>query len=245
MNGEKEIKVNIIKFALAIHLAVFGIFGLEGIGISVSILKGFIFFIYLLIVPGILILRLQGIKLNLSKMFLLTIGMSLVFVTFLSTLMNFFLITVGFERPISKIPIFASISAATLSLSVLCYFQKKQILSFSLKPSEILSPLFLSFLLLPIISVLAAYMAFLEKLDFCSILFLLIIAFIPVVVTLDKLPEKYYPLILLSSSTSLTILRFGSILFNSHSLREDGMAGVVKVAGLWVHDFPATHNSLL
>lgn len=245
MSERKEIKIDVVKIALAVQLAVFGLVGLDIIGINIPVIRQIIMFFYLAFLPGMLILRLQDIGLNLTKTLLFSFGISLVFVTLVSTFADVLLASAGFERPISEIPILISISIAVLLLITACYFKGKSQIPFSYDPHLFSSPLFLSFLLLPLMSILASCLSSIRGNDFLVLLLLAVIAIIPLIVSLDKFPERLYPLIVLSSSISLVFLRFGSFVFKACSLHETGIAGVIKTVGIWVPDFGYTHNSLL
>lgn len=246
MSGrKKEIRLNVIKLALAIQLAVSGLIGLDKIGFSVPILREAVIFFYLSFIPGILILRLRDMNLNLMKTFLLSFGISLVFVTLLSAFINVLLASAGFERPISEIPLFISISISVLLLIVICHFKGKPQISFSYNSHLFFSPIFLFLLLLPFVSIIASYISSFRENDFFVLILLTVVGLIPIFISSDKFPEKLYPLIIFSSSISLTFLRFGDIIFNAYSLCETGIAGVIKTVGIWVPNFDCTHNSLL
>ncbi|MCX7640648.1 MAG: DUF2206 domain-containing protein [Pyrinomonadaceae bacterium] len=244
MSGGKEIRINVIKLALIIQLAVFGLICLDKIGIFIPVLRQCVVFFYLTFIPGMLILRLRDIDLNLTKTLLLSFGLSLAFVTLLSTFVNVLLASTGFERPISETPLLASVSISVLLLIILCHFKGNHIISFSYDLS-LPPPSILSLLLLPLVSILASYASSFGE-SSLSVLFLLaLIALVPLIVSLNKLPEKIYPLVILASSISLVFLRFGEFIFKPISLYETGIAGVVKTAGIWDPSFPTTHNSLL
>ncbi|MEW6096630.1 MAG: hypothetical protein AB1567_08910 [bacterium] len=217
MSEQREIKVDIVKLALAVQLAVFGLIGLDKIGIDIPILRQILIFFYLAFIPGILILRLRNVNLSPTKTFLLSFGISLVFVTFISTLANLLLASTGFEKPISEIPILISISIPVLLLIGACYFKGKPKISLSDDSKLSLLPPFLFLLLLPLISILSSYISSVGGNDFFVLLLLATIAFIPLIAALGKLQERHYPLLILSSSISLAFLRFGDFVFKACS----------------------------
>ena len=245
MSGEKEIRIDVVKLALATQLAVFGLIGLDKIGVNVQILRQTLVFFYLAFLPGMLILRLRNMYLSPTKAFLLSFGISLAFVTLLFTFVDVFLASAGVERPISEIPLFISISIAVLLLIVVCHFKGEPQISLSCNPHLFFSPLFLLLLLFPLASILASYTSAIKGNDISVLFLLAVIALIPLIVSLDKFPERYCPLLILSSSISLTFLRFGGFIFKAYSLCETGIAGVIKTVGIWIPNFACTHNSLL
>ena len=239
MSGEKEIKIDIVKTALAIQLAVIGLLGLDFMGIKIPIIRESTFLIYLMFIPGILVLKILSIKTNLTKALMLSFGTSLSFVTFVSVLENSFLAYLGFKKPISEVPLTLFFSVIILLLIGACKWRNDTLISFSL-PS--LSPPILSFLLLPFLSIFGAIMLGLSGSNIPLLLLLAIVSIIPLLAVLDKIPEKFYQIVIWTVAASLA---FHISLSYVKSLHETAIAGVVKAAGIWDPLFRSTHNSLL
>ena len=243
MNGEKEVSVDVLKLSLAFQFSLLSAIGLESIGIHIPLFRELVATIYLTIIPGLLTLGLLKKKLDLTKTVLFSIGMSFAIVTFVSAFINVFLASFGFERPLSERILFISLSIVILLLLIICYLKGERYLSFSYNPS--FSPATLLLALFSFISIIASYESSFYERDFLVLLFLGMIALIPFVISSGKFPERLYPPLILSISISLAFLRYGRFLFKPTSFGENGLAGVIKLAGIWIPNFASTHNSLL
>ena len=85
-----EIK-KFLTVVLAIQLAMWGVIGLDYIGLQIPILRQLIGFIYLTFVPGIIILRILKLhKLGNIETLLYTVGLSIATLMFTGLLMNTF-----------------------------------------------------------------------------------------------------------------------------------------------------------
>jgi len=247
MSAGKEIRIDLIKIAIALQLGVFGLMGLDRIGVDTSILREIVMFFYLAFLPGMLILRLQKVNLSPTKTFLLSFGISLAFITLVFTFVNALLASIGFERPISKAPLLISISIAVLLLILMCYYKGVPQIPFLCDSQLFSSPPFLFVLLLPFVSILGIHISSIEGNVFLVLLLLAVIALIPLFVSLNKFSEKIYPLVILTCSISLTFLKFGGTIFKPLSFcpHEIGIIGVIKTVGIWVPNFGSSFNSLL
>ena len=115
-----------LKVILAVQLAMWGVIGLDAIGIQIPILRQFIGFIYLTFVPGILILRILKLhKLGNIETLLYTVGLSIATLMFTGFFMNMLYPFFGISGPISFVPLIVTISVVVLILCVLCYMRDK------------------------------------------------------------------------------------------------------------------------
>ena len=111
-----EIK-KFLKVVLAIQLVMWGVIGLDAIGLKIPIIRQFIGFIYLTFVPGIVILRILKLhKLGNIETFLYTVGLSIATLMFTGLFMNSLYPIFGISRPISTIPLIITISVVVLIL---------------------------------------------------------------------------------------------------------------------------------
>jgi uncharacterized membrane protein len=120
-----EIK-KFLKVVLAIQLAMWGVIGLDAVGLQIPILRQLIGFIYLSFIPGIIILRILKLhKLGNIQTLLYTVGLSIATLMFTGLLMNTIYPFIGITRPISITPLIITISAVVLVLCVISYVRDK------------------------------------------------------------------------------------------------------------------------
>lgn len=236
---QKEIKIDVVKLALAIQLAVFGLIGLNKI--EIDIVRQVVVFFYLAFLPGILILKILNIKTSLTKTMLLSVGTSLSFVTLFTGLANFLLPYLGAERPISEVPLAIFLCASTLLLIGVCKWRGSTSISFHL-PKSLPPPNILFFLILPFLSLIGVHILCINWSNTLLLLLLAIISVIPLLVSLNKIHRDFYPLIIWLISISL--LLYANLAFVK-SLGENEIAGVVQTAGIWDPFFPQGHSSLM
>lgn len=243
MSGEKEIRINVAKFALAIQLAVFGLIGLDKVGINIPIVRQTIIFFYLAFIPGLLILKILKIETSPIKTMLLSLCISLSFVMLFSAFENIFLASLGIERPLSEMPLTVSFSIAILILIGVCKRCNSAISFLNLKPllaPNILLHILLC-LLLPFLSIFGAYMLYVNG-NYPLLMLVAIISIIPLFASLNKLQEGMYPFIIWSISFSLLCY---NTLFCVNSVYETAISCIVWKAGIWDPSVSGSHNSML
>lgn len=242
LNSSKELlKIDIVKLALTIQLVVFGLIGLNAIGINIPILREITLFIYLVFLPGMLILRILNVNTNLTKTLLLSSGISSSFIMIFFALENTILVSLGFERPLSELPLLLSSTIVILLFIGVCKWKRRNFFTL-LYSTSLLSPNTLVFLLLPFLSVIGAYILSTTGNNLLLLLLLLLISMTPLTISLSRLQEKIYSLIIWVISISLA---FHTPLSYIETPHEAVVPGVVKTAGIWDPSFPYEQNSLL
>jgi len=245
MSKEKEIKINIMKLALAVQLAVFGLIGLEIVGLELSILsilRKAVIFAYLTFIPGLVILRILNINTNLTRTILISSGTSLSFVVFISLLGNAFLPFLGIEKPFSEAPLTVLFGVVILLLTGICKWKGNPLISFSLP--EHLSFISVSFFLFfLILSLLGAILLRDTGNNFILLPLLFIISILPLLLLTLSIRKEIYPLIIWITSLSLVI--HTNLCYGGKSLYETVGPMPVMLAGRWDPQFPYAHNSLL
>ena len=243
MIRHKSIKLNVLKLTIAIQLTILGFILLDIINtINANIyippvIRVLVLLIYLLLIPGLLVLKILKIKTSLTTVILFSVGISVALVTFFSTFASVILAPF-YDKPLSKIPLTLILLSFTTFLLILAWRKTKD---YTLSIN--LSQLHLILLYLPILMILGKV----SQNYFLIFAVLIFISLLPLVTILRKINEKFYPLIIWSISSSLT---FNSLIFESRfNMRYDDTApyigiGVMK-AGIWDPIYPVTHNSLL
>lgn len=200
-----EIKKFLI-FVFSIQLSVWGLIGLDLIGINIPILRQLICFIYLTFIPGFIILRILKIH-NLDNIenILLTLGLSLFTIMILGLIINSVLPMIGINNPFSIEFLIISISLLVFFFCFLvylrdreCYIRSKSNL-FSL-----FSPKALVLLLIPFISIFGTYLVNnFQNYNLQFVLFIVIFIFIFLLGFFKLIPRTLYPLAIFSISLSL------------------------------------------
>lgn len=191
-----EIK-KFLRVVLAIQFAVWGVIGLDAIGLQIPIIRQFIGFIYLTFIPGILILRnLKLHKLGNIETLLYTIGLSLATLMFTGLFMNMVYPFLGISGPISFVPLIITISAIVLVLCVLCYIRDKDFADPSyIDIGDVLSTPILFLCLVPFLTVLGTYLMNFYHNNILLMILIIPLAIISLLIAFDKfIPKNLYPL---------------------------------------------------
>ncbi|MCZ3367518.1 MULTISPECIES: DUF2206 domain-containing protein [Methanobacterium] len=209
MLTENYIKLNncefkkFFRFILLIHLSLWGSLGLEFIGINIPFIREIIGLIYLVFVPGILVLRVLKLH-NLSNIetILYTVGLSLTALMFTGLIISIIFPPLGIEKPLSLLPLLLSMNLFTISLLVLSYFigndysKPNQIdIKISLKQLFLILPLFLS--------IFGSYLINYYNNNIGTMVLIIYIAIIILLVGFNKIGKNLYPLTIFIISISL------------------------------------------
>ncbi|MFZ0441314.1 MAG: DUF2206 domain-containing protein [Methanobacterium sp.] len=193
-----------IWFILTVQLSLLGIIGLDLLGINIPLLREVIGFIYLVYIPGIIILRIFRLhKLSNIETLFYSVSISLATLMFIGLLINFSLPLAGFEGPISFVPLLLSINLVTILLLILSYFFDKEYIQpafrieISSKHLLLLLPLFLS--------LFGSYLINYHDSNLGIIFMILTIAIIILLVGFKKIDKSLYSFIVLIISISLLL----------------------------------------
>lgn len=184
---------------------------LAGRGIDIPILRQAAGFIYLTIIPGILILRvLQLQKLNIAERLVYSTSLSITFIMLLGLFVNSFYPHVGIQQPISLYPLLITTTLVVLVLCTVIYLRERH--SINRQPDtgfqswrEALSPPALFLLILPLLTALGAYIGMNQyRNNVLLLLVLSLIALTAILIVFNKfIHEKLYPLAIISIAISL------------------------------------------
>lgn len=195
---------------LSIQFAIWGLIGLTAINMQVPILRQLIGLIYLLFVPGSLIIRFLKLnRLGNIEAFVYTVGLSCSFLMFIGFFINAFYPIFGILRPISIVPLMVTMSIIVLILSILCYIRGQNLDStFYMNCfnnfKKNLSPLALFLCMIPILTIFGNQLATYYNTNILLMMLIFIIALIPLIVSTDKLISKdLYPFIIFIIAISL------------------------------------------
>ncbi len=243
-----EIK-KLIYLVLTTLLAIIDLFWFESLGINVSYLQNLVGFVFLTFIPGFLILRICKIHIGLVESLLYSIAISIAFIYAVGLFANFVLPQLGITRPISTIPIISVMSIFTLILTVIAYIRDKEFISqpvqFNIK--ELLSPFYLLAMLLPVLTILGTQMVNAYQNNIVLLIMLGTIASIVGMVSFNLIPEKTYPILLITIAISLKLfLSLSSLHLFGHDIHiQYYFQHIVLQNGFWDWSIPDNYNSCL
>jgi len=231
-----------------------GLVGLSALGFNIPVLRQVIGFIYLTFIPGLLILRIFRLnKLSIIETLLYSVGLGIACVMFLGFLMNMLYPLIGIPRPISTYPVIATMTVVVLILCAIAHKRwgsRKEPLSQDglIQRHELLSPPTLFLFLLPILSALGVFLVFLFHNNTVLLLLFSLIAIVPILIVFGKfIPEKLYPLAIMSIGIALlwqcSLLSFD--LPDGDILVEYYYQGVVLRNSLWDATVTSNVNAML
>lgn len=234
---------------ISIQFSMWGLVGLDVIGLQIPILRQAISFIYLTFVPGITILRILKLhKLGNAETLLYAIGLSISTLMFTGFLMNVIYPYFGINRPISTTPLVITISIVISILYILSYLRDKDYSDPSfINVSDVLSPKLLFFCLLPFLSILGTYLVNFYNINILLLILLAIISIIPILLAYGKLIEDFYEPIILLISVSLLYHRslISTNLWGWDIHTEYYFSKLVVDNSIWNSTFYENVNSLL
>ena len=239
-----------LKVVLAIQLTLWGVIGLDAIGIQIPIIRQFIGFIYLTFIPGILILRILKLhKLGNIETILYAVGLSIATLMFTGLFMNTLYPLFGISGPISITPLIITISAVVLVLCILSYIRDKDFSDPNyIDVKDILSPPALFLCLIPFLAILGTYLVNFHHNNILLMFLIVIIAIIVILIAFDKfIPKNLYPLAVFVIAISL--LYHASLIsmyiwgWDIHY--ELYLTNLVKINGIWDPTVYSTCNAML
>ncbi len=232
---------------------------LGNLGLNLLGLRQLAGFLFLAVIPGILILRILKIhNISIIESLLYSVGLSIAFVIVIGITLNFVLPPLGVARPITIFPLITAVVIAVLVLSIVAYVRDKAFTP--IKPPSTkgkgktkmalgarLNP-FLLAILLPLIAILGLSIA--NSFQNITLLLLLIftVALIIGLVAFDKfIPREVYPIMIVMIALSLfyqTTL-FSNYLIGSDIHLEYYYARLVYQNSYWDSSIAMTINSCL
>ena len=196
-----------IKFIASLQLAVWVVLGLNAAGVQIPILREVLALVYLLFVPGIILLRVLRLHhLNIIEGVLYTVGLSAATVMLTGLFINAAYVFIT-PQPLSLLPFMGTMTAVVVVLCLVSYrrdrdYSRSTTIDVRL-PS---SPLLPSLLLLPFVSVLGAYLVNTRGSSVGSIIVLLgVAALILVCGFTNVVPKRYYSLAVLMIAIALLL----------------------------------------
>jgi len=199
----------ILLFSLIIQVAVICL-----VLYNIPLLTQCISFIYLSLVPGVLLLRILKInEIALTEFLLYAFGTSISLLIVLGLFINNLCPIIGISNPISRLPVVFSFSLFILAMCCVCYVWRRDdpyIIKWGEKQIKNINVL-LYLCLLPLIAILGAYLVNVFNANYLLLSLLGLIAITTCLITFDIfIPKECYPLAIYT--TSLAILYHKSLI---------------------------------
>jgi len=251
---------------IAVQIIFSALLFLDYAGLNIPILKNVIGFIFILFVPGTLLLRLfnlDGIRHN-GPVLLYTVGLSLAILMLVGFLMNAIYPFIGINKPLSFVSIFITINIFVIILCFICYRMDRRrrykLILRNLKdmvikkspPNHVniknLITLPLLFpLLIPLLSVLGSYMMNSYQSNVLTMLMIFLIGLMAFLVGMGKINSKFYPLIVFVISFSLLLHKslITNYIWGWDVNIEYFLANQVISNSFWNQNLPMNYNSML
>lgn len=240
-----------VVVVFSIQLAYIGTFAINKLGIGLSFLRQVLGFIYLMFLPGYLLLRILKIhKLSSEESLLYAVGLSLFFDMFVGFLMNMFYPMFGItNRPLSEIPIVATFALTMLLSSILAYLRDREYyIPDFVNLKDILSPQFLFLNLIPFMAIFGTYLVNYYHNNLLLIIMIVVIALVALLMTSTNIiAERLYSYAIWIMAISLIL--HTTLITNYIQIQdvygEYHIASRVITKSFWEYTASGTYNSVL
>ena len=180
--------------------------------LDVPFLRPFFGFLFLTILPGLLMLfALKLNKIGITEKFVLSVGLSVSFLMFFGLLLNNLSLSLGYETPLSITPLFISLNLAFILLLIIGYKTNKEAFSFT-TPDFSMNTAEKAFLIVPILfPALCIFGMHVMNTTDNNILLMFLLFLIPTYVIFvcffnHQFPKRLYPIVIFLISISLLLL---------------------------------------
>lgn len=236
-----------LKLIISFQLVIIGLIGLNFLNIHVPIVQEILFTIYLLFIPGLLVLRILMIRnININTL-LYSIGISLCFVMFMGLILNYTGPYIGINNPLSYINIIFTVVTFTVVLIFISYFQDRKYQTSYNNPMTFKFSKTYFLTLLPFIAIIGSYFMNQYQNNLLLIALIIIVSLLPILVVFNVIKENHYPLTILTISTALVL---HTSLISNHIWGYDlhyefYTAKTVLANGYWNYSFNNIINAML
>jgi uncharacterized membrane protein len=257
---------NLILLIITIQIIYFSLIILDNMGLRIPILPEVIGFFIVLFIPGTLLLRLLNLDIKSNgEILLYTVGLSVFLLMLIGFLMNTFYPLMGFYKPLSSESIIITITFFIICSSIICYMVDKfknqqQILNNKsiAKNKHSLNQLNLNnlqssapeliLILIPLLSILGAYMMNVYQSNILTMFMILLIGIVAFTIGTGRFfSTRLYPLVIFS--ISIAILLHMSLISNYiwgwDINSEYFLANQVSLNSFWNVSLSSNYNSML
>ncbi len=191
---------------IAFQALVLLVIGLDHNSVRLPVIQPILLFVYMIFIPGILILRALNVhKLGSVTTALYAVGLSIATLMFTGLFLNTFLPLAGYSHPITFFPITAALTIFVLAMSVICYIRDSNYEGdATLELNTFVASRALLLLLVPFLAIFGTYLMNRYEDNVLLLLMILAIAIIVLLIGFDKLiPKELYPLAIFVIAISL------------------------------------------
>lgn len=244
-------QIGIKKFLIiifSIQISLISLILLDYYNIHVPLLRQLISTIYLLLIPGILILKNMNInKISLLETVLYSVGLSISTIMLLGFFINLIYPIIGIKNPLTLKYVIISLLVFTVILSILTYFPHKKGITTHQKTYTIHYKKILFIVLLPFISIIGTFLLNDYNHNLLQILVIILIAIMFILIGFNKIQkELYIPTLFL---LTLSILYHNSLvsyqIWGWDIQLEYFLSSNVLKEGYWSISTISTYNSAL
>lgn len=241
---------NIFITILSLQIAIIAFFFLNNINIHISPLPEILSIIFLLFIPGFLVIRFLKIKdINPLEFIMYDLGLSIAFLMFVGFMMNLIYPLLGIKNPLTFLNVFFTINSIIIIMLILTFIKTNMFDEpIFLKKDAFKCPAFYFFLILPFISIIGTYSMNIFNINMILMVLFGLIALVPIFIAWDKfIPKNLYPfatfmvsLSLLFSSSLISFYIWGYDIQNEYYLSK-----LVITNSLWDPKVSLASNSML
>ncbi len=182
---------------LTLQFLVWALVGLDAAGVQIPLLRGLFASVYLLFVPGMLVLRaLRLHQLGGVRTPLFAVGLSIATVMGTGLLMTTLYPLLGFERPLALVPVVMTEGVIITFLVALSYWRDRESTEAGvIDRCDVLTPSVLALCVLPFVSIFATYAMNAYGSNLLLLALIIIIAITAFwISTSASFPKEHYPL---------------------------------------------------
>lgn len=237
---------------LAIQISILSLVSLDILGIPIPILRPLIGFIYLIFIPGILILRILRLyKLNTAEIFVYSSGLSITTLMLVGLFMNWAYPIFGISKPLSLTYLISTIS---IFVTLLCFlslisdmYSAESFNEPKISFTHIFSRSSALLCLIFSINILGIILVNSYGVNIATLISLLMISMIPLLVAFNKIPNKLYPLSIFIIAISLLyhISLISMFLYGRDSFNEYYISSITLKNLYWNLNIHDNVNSIL
>jgi uncharacterized membrane protein len=235
---------------LSLQFLVWALIGLDAAGAQIPLLRGLFASVYLLFVPGILVLRaLRLHQLGGVRTPLFAVGLSVATIMGTGLLMTTLYPLLGFDRPLALVPVVMTEGVIITFLAVLSYWRDRDPIEDGIiDRRDVLTPPVLALCVLPFVSIFAAYAMNAYGSNVLLLALIIIIAITALwISTSASVPKELYPLAVFVVAVAL--LYHGSLIspyvWGWDIQKELYTANAVLANAQWNMHAPGATNAVL
>jgi uncharacterized membrane protein len=249
----------LLATVLSLQIALWAVMGLNALGFSIPLVQPLLGSIYLMFVPGILILTALRLRnLDIVEIALYTVGLSVASVLSIALVANIVFNALNIIKPFSFLAVTGSVSFVVLVLCAVAYYRNRGAVVyyrnkaypkplFSAEMSVPVAPtLFLC--TIPFLAVFSTYLVNTYNVDAGQFALWLLLCVVVLLIAFDKvIPSKLYPLAVFVIALSLLFQQtlISAWLTGADIQTEWFLANTVLNTGVWNPSVLSSYNGML